>query len=132
MEIIRRETDYALRALAVLSGLADNESRSVRRIASQDNLPEASLRKILQRLVRAKIVASTKGNGGGFRLNRLPKQIPMLDILAAVQGEVLLSRCVRDGACCRDKKYCRFNRGMSKIQADLDHLFGQMTLQDFL
>ena len=74
MQVLGRESDYALRCLVKLAGADEGQVLSARQIASEDDLPEPLLRKILQKLVKAGIVESVRGSQGGFRLGGLPEQ----------------------------------------------------------
>ena len=68
MPIIRRETDYALRALTRLA--LDGGSLAVSTLAEEEDVPPEFLRKIMQRLNQAGIVESSQGPFGGYRLAR--------------------------------------------------------------
>jgi Rrf2 family protein len=62
-------------------------------LAAFYELPPAYLNKQLQALVRAGILASVPGPRGGFRLARDPREISLLDIVAAIEGPEELFRC---------------------------------------
>lgn len=57
-----------------------------RLIAEHYGIPAEYLLKILQLLVRAKILESETGRRGGFRLRRDPDDVSVLDLLEAVEG----------------------------------------------
>lgn len=57
-----------------------------REIADALGVPIDYLVKILQQLVRARVLASSRGPLGGFRLQRPPGEIPLLTILEAIEG----------------------------------------------
>ena len=65
MKLITRDTDYALRALCFIAK-HKKEIISVDRLAEESKIPRPFLRKILQKLNRAGILKSYKGQGGGF------------------------------------------------------------------
>ena len=132
MDIIRKETDYAFRCLVRLSDLKEGELESVREVAAAESLPEPVLRKILQRLGKSGIVASTKGRSGGVRLARPPHQITLLDVLESVQGTVTLNRCVRPEGCCENMGTCRLHTCIKQAQHKIDNILNETTLQEFL
>ena len=78
-------TGYAIEALACL---ARNGSRSmlVREIADLTEMPSPYLSKIFQRLGDAGIVETKRGYKGGVKLSRLPGEISLLQIDAAVEN----------------------------------------------
>jgi len=63
------------------------------RLAAYFDLPAPYLNKQLQALARAGIVASTPGPRGGFRLDRAPATITMLDVVVAIEGPEPAFRC---------------------------------------
>lgn len=54
------------------------------RIAETTQVPQAYLSKVLQTLVRADLVSSQRGQGGGFTLAKPAPQITVLDVIDAV------------------------------------------------
>lgn len=63
------------------------------RLAGIYDLPAAYLNKQLQALVRAGILASVPGPRGGFRLDRDPSEISLLDVVVALEGPEDAFRC---------------------------------------
>ncbi len=63
------------------------------RLAGIYDLPAAYLNKQLQALVRAGILASVPGPRGGFRLERDPSEISLLDVVVALEGPEDAFRC---------------------------------------
>jgi len=49
--------------------------------------------KVLQRLVKADFIASTRGPYGGFILNIDPEEITLLDVYEAIEGKISISTC---------------------------------------
>jgi len=132
MDIVRKETDYALRSLMWLAGLEGDVAERVKRVAAEASLPEPALRKILQRLAKSGIVASTKGCNGGVRLARPPRKVTLLDVIESVQGPVRVSQCADPNRCCDNMSECRLRDSIMKIQRDIETVLEKRTLQDLL
>lgn len=136
MEILRRDSDSALRALAALAGRAaaggGSGLVSARQLARSERLAEPHLRKLLQRLVRAGLVESVMGAAGGFRLARRPEEIDLLSAVEAVQGKLVLNRCLLGRRGCPRQAACPVSRKLAGIQERLAALFGEITLADLL
>jgi Rrf2 family protein len=118
VEILTRGADYALRAMAVLAKRREAAPTPVRRIAGEAGVAEAMLRKLLQKLTRARLVVSVRGIAGGFRLGRPPGEIAFLDVIEAVQGPVAMNRCFL-GWPCRNRQSCSVRRKLGGIQRRL-------------
>lgn len=94
---VSAKVDYALRALAELA-LAEDEQRSpVRRedIARAQGIPPDFLENILRELKTAGIVASVRGNKGGFRLGRPAGAIPLAEVIRVLEGPLASVRGIR-------------------------------------
>ena len=83
---VNRSTEYALLAVGYI---AKNQGTGVvlsDDIAQQYDIPLEYLLKILQQLVRANVLRSKRGPGGGFSLAKSTKNIAMLEVIEAVDG----------------------------------------------
>jgi Rrf2 family protein len=85
---------------------------SVRDIAQDLKIPRAFLEQIFSELKRADLVASTRGNQGGFLLSRAPKQINLAEIIRQVDGPLALAPCAsltafRQCEDCDDLRVCQ-------------------------
>lgn len=127
MELIRRNTDYALRALVSMSKNG-NKVWSVRKLAQENRVSDAFLRKILQRLSTARIVVSQRGSVGGFSLAREAGKIKVLDVMEALQGPVAINRCFLDNSCSKFAN-CELRENLRKPQLELVKVLGKMTLK---
>ena len=67
---------------------ADTRATRANQISKSTGVPVEYLRKVLQRLTRARLVASERGRGGGFRLAKPADRISLLDIVEAIEGPV--------------------------------------------
>ncbi|MGH8882956.1 MAG: RrF2 family transcriptional regulator [Stackebrandtia sp.] len=63
------------------------------RLAAFYELPAAYLNKQLQALARAGILSSVSGPKGGFRLDRRPEDITLLEVVVAIDGPDDAFRC---------------------------------------
>ncbi len=98
--------EYAIRALAYLACLHPGRAASGQEIARAERLPAPVLSKVLQELVRSRLLDARRGPGGGFRLARPAKEISLRDVVAAIDGleqfrecAVGLERCADDAPC---------------------------------
>jgi len=78
------------------TGTPNGVSRAAQ-ISQSTGVPVEYLRKVLQRLTRARLVASERGRGGGFRLARAANRITLLHIVEAIEGPVDEDAFLGDG-----------------------------------
>lgn len=132
MEIIHRDTDYALRALARMANQSNGEVFLVREVADYEKIPKAFLYKIFQKLNRAKIVKSHRGPSGGFSLAKKPADITIKEIIEAVQGPVAINRCFFETKVCPNMKDCILKDRLGQIQEGLSDFLEDINLERLL
>ena len=87
--------EYAMRAMVALAA-GNGQSMTTRQIADTMKVPQSYLSKVLQSLVRAGLVYSTRGLKGGFVLARGPEELNMMQILNAVSPYKRIETCPLD------------------------------------
>jgi len=110
MDVLRRNTDYALRAMVNLARHYGNGTVSTRALTAKENIPYQLACKLMQMLHNAKLVESCMGPKGGFRLGKEPSKISLLEIIELIQGPIRLNRCLLGkNVCGRQKSSIRLN-----------------------
>ncbi|MEN3010993.1 MAG: Rrf2 family transcriptional regulator [Candidatus Bipolaricaulaceae bacterium] len=117
-ELIRFSEGVAL-AFHALARLAQAEGRlSAAGIAAQLGASPAHVAKVLQVLVRAKLVTAKRGPHGGYALARPPEEIRLLEVYEAVEGELRRDGCVFSHPVCAGQG-CLFGDLVEGIRARL-------------
>lgn len=88
MNLIRKESEYAIRILKLLSTFPDDKIIKLKEISETENISVHFTAKILRNLSRKKIVNSFRGSQGGYSLKR--KKITYYEIIKAIQGEIYI------------------------------------------
>jgi Rrf2 family protein len=104
--IFSKSCEYGLQAALYLARQPKDSPAHLREIATDLNIPYHFLNKVLQTLTRDRIVVSRKGANGGFALARSPKEIRLMDIVRAVDGQSSLDGCVLGFPACGDETPC--------------------------
>ena len=128
MELIRRKTDYSLRALVAISQ-ADRPVRA-EELAERGQTPIAFLHKALSDLAEARILEGQRGPGGGFTLARPAHKISLLDVIEALQGPLLVSNCLSENSDCTRKEACPQRHAWMQAQQGLEATLGGITLEN--
>ena len=86
---------YALRALIYLGKFSTEDKRiGIKKISEDLQLSSPFLGKILQNLVKQKLLVSTKGPNGGFSLAKNGGEISLWEIVTKVDGEEFFTNCL--------------------------------------
>jgi Rrf2 family protein len=131
MKLLTKETDYAIRAIMNLARNYDGFASS-RDIATAEAIPLHFLRRILQRLIREKLVDSREGAAGGVRLRRMPEKIHLDDIIRLFQGDIQLAECMFRKRICSNRKTCVLRKRIHKIEQMVNDEFAGITIADLL
>jgi Rrf2 family protein len=91
---ISRQTDYAARLVLHLATLKEGTQVSIAEISKLRLLPVAFVRRLVGRLVKAGVLLTARGSGGGIRLGRPAAEISLLDVVNAVEGGIVLNQCL--------------------------------------
>jgi len=130
MDIIRRNTDYALRLAVGLAGAYRyNRQVSVRKLAQDTNVPYAITSKLLQKLQNCGLLKSTMGSRGGFQLNRPPAEITFLEIVEAIQGKISVNKCLAGTHVCPMNTNCPLHPKLTGLQAEIIRHLKETTLE---
>jgi len=128
---------YAVRALIYLGKYSvEGKKIGIKRISSDLLIPTPFLGKILQNLVRQKILVSTKGPNGGFGLGRKIGDISLYDIVRIVDGEDFFNNCLIGMQPCslhaENEKPCPVHNRFGPIRAQLLLFYQDTTIAEIL
>lgn len=131
MDLIRRNTDYALRLAASLAcEYNTGKASSARTLSKNNNVPYPLTCKLLQKFQQAGIVTSTMGPKGGFRLTKTPAETTFLELIAAIQGPISVNRCLLGPYACPMSGQCPLHPKLVGLQQDIEGHLKKATLAD--
>ena len=124
---------YALRALIYLGKNSEQDYRiGIKKISEDLGLSSPFLGKILQNLVKQKLLVSTKGPNGGFALGKKPDQITLWDIVAKVDGEEFFTNCLITLEPCKthdpSRPLCPIHSQYDKLRKEITSFYKETTL----
>ena len=133
MDLIRRDTDYALRLAAQLAqGFAAGVPVTARVLAKANHVSYPLTCKLLQKLAAAELVESTMGPKGGFVLARRPDSITFGQVIEAIQGPVSVIRCLMGDFKCPMKDACPVRPKLNTMQQGINGFLSDVTLAEFV
>lgn len=90
---VSEAASLALHAMVYLAAFPE-ERVTTQTIAGALHASEHHLAKVMQRLVHAGLIRSTRGPAGGFQLNKSDREINLLEIYEAVDGPLEPRSCL--------------------------------------
>ena len=127
---VTREGDYAIRSILYLARQPFKKVSFVTEISEEYKIPRSFLAKILQKLVKAKIVRSYRGVKGGFSLAKQARDVTALDVLEAIEGKLYLNICINDKKKCSFSKHCPAHFLWLKVQANVADTLKKENFED--
>lgn len=134
---LTRKSDYALQAVIQLAvGQHASPERtnpvSISNISSAGNIPRDFAAKILKKLAYAGILESFSGKNGGYRLARPPQDISFREIIEAVEGPIIINRCLENSSDCAQAGFCQMLETWKGTQAELIKLLHGVKISKFI
>lgn len=129
VEIIRRNTDYGIRALVYLA-LNPGVMVGAPDIAEKQEVPIEYLHKIMQKFVRSGLVDSHRGVQGGFSLAKPPEEIQILEVVEILQGKLHVNKCFLAKGVCSRSPECQLKQNWLVIQNKLTDMLKGITIKD--
>lgn len=122
--------EYAVRAVVMLAHL--NKSLvGAKELAQRAKVPPSYLPKLMQSLVKAGIVYSRRGVGGGFSLRRSPEEITILDVVNAVDPIDRIVGCPL-GLASHSKVLCPMHARLDEAMAEVEIVLSASTIAELL
>ncbi|HSF40933.1 MAG TPA: Rrf2 family transcriptional regulator [Thermoanaerobaculia bacterium] len=124
-----RAAQYAIRTLIQLARLPPGAgSATVASIAEKEAIPPAFLAKVVRSLVRAGLIESSRGPGGGVRLARPPEEISVLQTIESAGDERYLELCMLGLPRCSDANPCAMHAFWSEARGRLRAELAEATI----
>ncbi|WP_430613522.1 RrF2 family transcriptional regulator [Flavobacterium sp. JP2137] len=124
--------EYAIRATIFIAAESYRDQRvGLQDIAIKIDSPEAFTAKILQTLVKHKVINSTKGPSGGFDIPKdLIAQIKLAQIVSAIDGDAVYNSCAIGLKQCSEVQPCPVHNKFKNIREELKKMLCTTTLEE--
>ena len=130
MDIVRRNTDYAVRLMVNLARQYGQGPVSTRVAASEESVSYPLACKLMQKLHGSKLIDSSMGPKGGFNLGRAPSEITLLEVVEAIQGPISVNRCLLSSDACTRQTSCSVRAKLAGVQETIVKSLAGITFDD--
>ena len=130
---LSKKAEYGLIAIRHIASHR-GEVVTAKEISEAYRIPFELLAKVLQRLAKAGLVVSHQGVHGGYTLARPPDEVRVAAIINAVEGsQPVIAQCLSQGPdSCEVFSVCTIKSPLTKVQANIDRAFYDMTLSEIV
>jgi Rrf2 family protein len=135
--MLSKKTKYAIKALVVLGKNTDKPPMQISKIAEEERIPKKFLEQILLDLRNAGFLYSKKGAGGGYSLNKDPKDIYLVQIMRITDGPIAMVPCASLNfyhKCdeCKDEKTCGIRNAFIDVRDATLKILSETSIADII
>lgn len=123
---------YALRVMIDLALNSNGNFIALKEIAKRQDITVKYLEQIVALLNKAGFLETARGNAGGYKLAKEPKDYIVGDILRATEGDLAPIICLTEDGACQRKQICKtysFWKGLDDV---INDYIDSKTLEDLL
>lgn len=123
---------YALRVMIDLALNSNENFIALKEIAKRQDITVKYLEQIVALLNKAGFLETARGNSGGYKLAKEPKDYIVGDILRATEGDLAPIFCLTEDGACQRKQICKtysFWKGLDDV---INDYIDSKTLEDLL
>ena len=127
---LTRAADYAVRVMIHLATLPEEERALLPTLALATGAPSSFLSKVLQTLARSGLIASRRGQLGGFEILTRGRRASIREVIEAIDGPICLNVCLQHGKSCSRKSWGPAHLVWAQAQAAMLQVLGSAIVAD--
>lgn len=128
--MISQTAQYAIRAMVAIA--SEDGPILARQIAELTSIPRPYLSTVLRLAVRAGMLRSTRGRGGGFILARPARRLTLFDIVAAFDDIGAGPQCPFGMPQCSDAQACPMHEVWKPVSLGFRNMLMKTALSDLV
>lgn len=128
---LSQKADYGLILLSSVARAMEDKSTSyvsISSVARKNQIPQKFLSQIATELSKAGMIRAKEGAKGGFTLAKKAQDIRILDVLRALDGELVVGECFEDDHEC----HCGGKAMWQDLKKQLEETIGSKTVADLV
>lgn len=129
---LTNQVDYAIRAMTYLAGSEQGQWIPSSLIAEEMQISRMFLSRINMYLGRAGLLSSQRGAKGGVMLARDAADISIYDVIVAVDGPIMVNRCLETSEHDTFKFNTQLNNYWQSVQVELEQKLKNTSLKDLV
>ena len=128
--MLSKAAEYAIRSMVYIWMMNREGTRpGYRTIAVEVGSPEHFTAKVLQTMTRFNFVRAGKGRGGGFYFEDPDKELPVIEIIKAIDGDHFFSSCAFGFEDCNCNDPCPMHEEFKLVRDGFSEMVLKLTVQ---
>ncbi|MDP2891353.1 MAG: Rrf2 family transcriptional regulator [Bacteroidota bacterium] len=128
--MLSKAAEYAIRSMVYIWMMNQQGTRpGYRTIATEVGSPEHFTAKVLQTMTRYNLVKAGKGRGGGFYFEHPEEELPVFEIIKAIDGEKFFSSCAFGFENCNCANPCPMHDEFKLVRDNFSEMVVKITVQ---
>lgn len=127
--IVSSKGRYALRVMVALAERKTGDFVPLKELATQEEISQKYLESIMAMLSKGEMVDASHGKNGGYRLNRVPEEYSVGDILRLTEGDLKAVGCEQQ---CVRAQDCHTRPMWNRLTGMINDFFDGITLKDLM
>ena len=128
--MLSKPAEYAIRSMVYIWMMNQKGTRpGYRTIAIEVGSPEHFTAKVLQTMTRSNFIRAGKGRGGGFYFEDPDKELPVIEIIKAIDGVKFFSSCAFGFQNCNCDNPCPMHEEFKIIRDGFSEMVLKLTIQ---
>ena len=124
---------YALRVMIDLAEQGEETYTPLKEVAERQRISKKYIEAIMTSLSKAGLVDAVHGKGGGYRLNRKPREYTLGEILRVTERDLAPVACLEHGAApCEYAGSCKTLPVWDKLNLMINEYLDGVTLEDLV
>ena len=123
---------YALRVMIDLAVNSNGNYITLKDIEKRQEISNKYLERIIAMLNKAGFLETARGNTGGYKLSKLPKEYRVGDILRATEGDLVPIYCLTNEGNCSREQICKTRSFWQGLDDAINEYVDSKTLEDLL
>ena len=124
---------YALRVMIDLAEQGEDTYTPLKEVAERQRISKKYIEAIMTSLSKAGLVDAVHGKGGGYRLNRKPREYTLGEILRVTERDLAPVACLEHGAApCEYAGNCKTLPVWDKLNLMINEYLDGVTLEDLV
>ena len=131
--VFSKSFGYAVRGVLYITLMQDTKQFvQAEEIAAQLSVPRYFMSKILKKLVKAGVLASSKGKSGGFTVSDNTRALSLLSLIELTDGTGMFKQCALKLQACDKANPCPLHKQTETLRLQWQQVLATTTVNDLL